>query len=434
MFHVRTIALIVGTLLVSPQAFAADWPQWNGPKRDGHSADKGLLKTWPKDGPKLAWTFRETGFGYGSPAVVGDTLYIMGSEEPVKGEKEFVIAIGVNDGKERWRTPLAEGTGNYNNSYGNGPRATPTVDGDALYVLGARGDLARLETKSGKQVWTTNLVKDLGGAIPTWGYSESVLIDGEKLICTPGGKKGALAALNKKDGSVHWRSKEFTDGAQYSSVIAVEVGGVRQYIQQVQKAVVGIRATDGKLLWRENAIPSNVAVIPTPIFHDNQVFVTSGYGAGCALIQLSPDGKEGTSSKLVYANKMMVNHHGGVVRVGEYIYGYSDKGGWMCLDYKKMDKDTEDPVWKENKKLGKGSITFADGNLYCYAEKNGTLAMIEASPKGWNEIGRLELPEKTDPKNRTGGGAIRTHPVIANGKLYLRDMDLLFCFDLSDVH
>jgi outer membrane protein assembly factor BamB len=261
-----------------------------------------------------------------------------------------------------------------------------------------------------------------------------VLIDGEKLICTPGGKKGVLAALNKKDGSVLWRSKEFTEGAQYSSVIAVEVGGVRQYIQQVQKAVVGIRATDGKLLWRENAIPSGVAVIPTPIFHDNQVFVTSGYGAGCALIQLTPDGKEGTSAKLVYANKMMINHHGGVVRVGDYIYGYSDKGGWMCLDYKKMEKDTEDPVWKENKKLGKGSITFADGNLYCYAEKSGTLALIEASPKGWNEKGRLELPEKTDPKNRTGGGAIRTHPVIANGKLYLRDMDLLFCFDLTEVH
>jgi outer membrane protein assembly factor BamB len=434
MFHVRTIALVVGTLLVSPLAFAADWPQWNGPNRDGHSADKFLLQTWPKDGPKLAWTFRETGFGYGTPAVVGDTLYIMGSEDPAKGEKEFVVAIGVNDGKERWRTPLPDSTGNYDHNYGNGPRCSPTVDGEHLYVLGARGDLACLETKSGKQVWAINLVKDLNGAIPHWGYSESVLIDGDMLISTPGGKKGAVAALNKKDGSVIWRSKEFTDGAQYSSVIAAEVGGVRQYIQQVQKTVVGIRAANGDLLWRENAIPSGVAVVPTPVFHDNQVFVTSGYGAGCALIQLSPNGKDGTSSKVVYANKVMANHHGGVVRVGDYIYGYSDRGGWMCLDYKKMDKDTEDPVWKENKKLGKGSIIFADGNLYCYAEGNGALAMIEASPKGWNEKGRLELPEKTDRKNRTGGGAIRTHPVIANGRLYLRDMDLLFCFDLTDVH
>ena len=234
-----------------------------------------------------------------------------------------------------------------------------------------------------------NLVKDLGGKVPGWGYCESVLIDGDRLLCTPGGAKGTIACLKKKTGEVEWRSSGLTEGAAYSSIV-IDPFGVKQYVTLVPSGVVGVRAADGKLLWKSAAGKNGTAVIPTAIIHDKYVFATSGYGSGCGLVELAPDGSDSVTAKDVYLNKTMQNHHGGVVCVNNFIYGYSDKGGWMCLDFLKLDKDHEDPLWKCSK-LDKGSITYADGHFYCYGQGKGTCTLIEANPKEWKESGRFEF-------------------------------------------
>jgi outer membrane protein assembly factor BamB len=406
-----------------------DWPQWRGPNRDGVSQETGLLKTWPKDGPKLLWEFDKTGLGYSSFSVVGDTLYTMGGEDAAHGNKEFVLAVDINTGKEKWRADL----GTYFNfgNWGGGPRCTPTVDGDRLYVEGANGDLACLNRADGKVVWSKNLVKDFKGKRGAWGYAESVLIDGDHLLCTPGGPDGAMACLDKKTGEPVWRSADFTDAAEYVSIIAADVGGVRQYITATKGGVYGIRAKDGKKLWSEKAAVNGVATIPTPIFYQNHVFYTSGYSAGCALLKLSPDG-DGTKATKVYANKAISNHHGGVIRVGEYVYGHSEPGGWVCLPFLKTDKPGgPEPVstWK----FDKGSATFADGALYCVAEslggKPGVVAKLTPSPDEWKEDGRFTLPKKD--ARRAPSGGVWAHPVVSHGKLFVRDQNYLFCYDVE---
>jgi outer membrane protein assembly factor BamB len=267
---------------------------------------------------------------------------------------------------------------------------------------------------------------DLGGEMMSnWGYTESPLVDGEKLVCSPGGPRGTIAALDKKTGKEIWRSKELTDPAAYSSLIVAETGGVRQYIELTGKGVAGVAADDGRLLWHYIQAAYRTAVIPTAIFHEGFVYATSGYGAGCDLIQLKPDGNKFEAVR-VYASKKMTNHHGGVVLVGDHIYGYSDsEKAWICQDFK-----TGDIVWSEKKNLGKGSLTCADGHLICYSEKDGTVALIAASPEGWKGSGRFTLPRETSI--RKANGKIWTHPVVANGRLYLRDQDLISCFDVRE--
>jgi outer membrane protein assembly factor BamB len=406
---------------------AADWPQWRGPNRDGVSTETGLLKEWPKDGPKLLWKADIAGVGYGSPTVVGDKLFASASDDNKEGKTEYAICLNVKDGKEVWKTPLPEGDGGFSHAWGSGPRSTPTYDDGFVYVLGSRGSLVCLKSANGEKVWSVNLKKDFEGGIPGWGYSDSVLIDGDNLICTPGGKNGTMLALNKKTGKKVWQSADVKDGAGYASIIAANIGGVRQYITQTQQAAIGVRASDGKLLWRVAELKRAVAVIPTPVVHENQVFLTTGYGAGCELIELtSKDGL--TTAKTIYTqNKLMVNHHGGVIRLGDHIYGHSDNGGkWLCIDYKKAADG--DAVW-ENKSLDKGSLIAADGHLYCYGQNKGVCCLVEAKPDGWKEKGRFEIPAKSQfPR---GSGQIWAHPVVANGKLYLRDHELIFCYDIS---
>jgi outer membrane protein assembly factor BamB len=413
----RTLPLLV-LCLCAGLAAAADWPQWRGPDRTGVSRETGLLRTYPSTGPTLLWTYRDTGAGYSSPAIVGDRLYTMGARD----KQEYVLALDVQTGKEVWASPIGP---LFVQDRGDGPRGTPTVDGELLYGLGGQGELAAVETATGKVRWHINLRSDLRGQMMSgWGYSESPLVDGDKVICTPGGSHGTLAALDKRTGRVLWRSKELTEAAGYSSAIVAEVGGVRQYIQMTGQGVAGVAAGDGKLLWHHAKPDYRTAVIPTPIFHDNHVYITSGYSAGCDLLKLTPDG-QGTRAEKVYANKHMVNHHGGVVLVGEHVYGYSDSSrSWVCQNFK-----TGEVVWSAQRKLGKGSVTCADSLLFCYSEDDGILAVIDASPKGWQERGRFKIPQETS--KRRPRGKIWTHPVVADGRLYLRDQELLFCFDIK---
>jgi outer membrane protein assembly factor BamB len=262
-------------------------------------------------------------------------------------------------------------------------------------------------------------MESLGGRVPNWGYTESVLIDGNKLLCTPGGRKGAIAALDKRTGEVIWQSEELEDFAHYSSIVRGEFHGQPQYVQLLEKRLVGLATEDGGLLW-EVAWPGNVAVIPTPIVHDNHVFATSGYGAGCMLVSISPQ-NEATK---VYENKLMKNQHGGVIRVGDFAYGFSDDVGWLCLDFR-----TGERHWRERDALGKGAIGYADGKFYCIDQSEGQVVLIDASPEGWTERGRFTLSPQSEIRAPRGG--IWVHPVIVGGKLLLRDQEFVYCYDVT---
>jgi outer membrane protein assembly factor BamB len=423
-------------LLLPALAAADDWPQWRGPARDDVSKETGLLKQWPAGGPKLLWTAESCGFGYSGPAVVGDRLYCLGAR-PGEGEQftVYAFALDVTTGKPVWTHDLGtyrEGNGaSYLTGWGGGPRGTPTVDGVSLYALDPIGNLACLETATGKEHWRKNLVTDLRGDIPQWGYSESPLVDGEKLIITPGGGQGTMAALNKATGEVVWRSKTLTDPAAYSSAVVGNAGGVRQYVQLTDRGIAGIAAGDGKQLWyysKQGVFAT--AVIPTPIVSGEHVYATAGYSAGCDLLKLTPDGAGGFRPEAVYSNKVMVNQHGGVLLYKDHVYGFSDRKGWVCQNLLTGKAVWEEKTDRAERGLGKGSLTCADGQLYCYGEAKGTLVRVEASPAGWKETGRFTIPRETKLPRRDG--LIWTHPVVANGKLYLRDQDLLFCFDLKD--
>jgi hypothetical protein len=407
------LGMIVCAVVVIP-AEAADWPQWRGPNRDGISTETGLLKTWPKEGPKLLWTYSDAGIGYSGPSVIGDRVYTMGC----RGDTEYILAI--ENGKQVWEAKVGP---RLDNGWGDGPRSNPTVDGDRIYALGGKGDLVCVAT-DGAEKWRRSMKDDFKGQMMSgWGYCESVLIDGDHLVCCPGGKDGTFAKLDKKDGKLVWRSKDLTDNASYSSILIDTVNGVKQYVNMTGKGVAGVAAEDGKLLWKSGAAANGTAIIPTPILYKNFVYVTSGYGAGCGLVEItSSNGK--FDAKNAYTNKEMTNHHGGVVCIDKSVYGYSDSGGrWLCQDI-----ETGKKVW-DAKKLPKGSITCADGQLYCYDENTGTCVLVPVSTQQWTENGRFTIPEKTKQKRKSG--KIWTHPVVANGKLYLRDQDLIFCFDIS---
>ena len=406
------ISSLLTLSLAFREAAANDWPQWRGPDRTDISQETGVLKQWPESGLKRVWLNKDVGLGYSGFSIVAGRLFTMGA----RGETEFLIALDANTGKQLW---CAEMGALLTNNWGDGPRGTPTVDAGRVYALGGQGTLVCCDAAGGKLLWKKTM-KELGGKVPGWGYTESPLVDGKLVLCTPGGAQGAIAALDKMTGNVVWQSKEFTDGAQYSSLIAVNHNGARQYVQLTMQSVAGVSAADGRLLWRSEW-PGKTAVIPTPIFRDGCVYVTSGYNVGCKLVKVAA----GNQVSDVYVNTVMKNHHGGAVLVGDYIYGYSDGPGWVCQNFK-----TGEQVWAEKKALGKGACACCvEGMLYCLEENSGTVVLIEASPKGWNEHGRFKLDPQTE--KRSPKGKIWTHPVVANGKLYLRDQELIFCFDVK---
>jgi outer membrane protein assembly factor BamB len=408
------VLTLVGLAYISaPASLIAgdhDWPQWRGPDRTGLSMESGLLESWPENGPKLVWIHRDGGLGYSSNAVVDDRLYTMG----LRGDAEFVIALDVKDGHEVWSTEIGP---LFTNGWGNGPRSTPTIHEGRVYALGAAGDIVCLQADDGKLVWRRTMA-DFGGSTPDWGYVESPLVEATRVMLTPGGPNGAVVALNRDTGELLWQSKQFIDGAQYSSIIAVENHGVSQYVQRTMESVVGL-SLNGTVLWHVE-YAGRTAMIPTPIYRDGRVYVAAGYGVGCMMTEIDKDQK----ASQVYANKVMKNHHGGVVLVGDHLYGYSDGYGWTCQAF-----DSGELVWNEKEALGKGSVCYADGRLYCLTE-SGDVALLEATPKGYVEHGRFRLDPQT--QQRHPRGAIWSHPVVANGKLYLRDQDLILCYDIKD--
>lgn len=404
---------VIGFLSLATPLSAADWAQWRGPDRDGICRETGLLSEWPEAGPKLLWKTDNLGGGYTTPSFAHGLIHGMG----YVGDDEMVWALDEASGQPRWQTRL--GAAFKDMGFSEGPRCTPTVAGDQAFVLNAAGVLAALNARTGEVLWQRDLKKDFGGKMMSdWGYSESPLLDGDQVVCTPGGAKGSVAAFAKDTGELLWQSAAITDDAAYSSLRIAEFGGVRQYVQISNQSVYGVAARDGKLLWRADR-SGKTAVIPTPIISGNLVFVTSGYGVGCNLFEVKAAGGAFSAEEL-YANKTMVNHHGGVVLLEGRLYGFSEGKGWVCQDLK-----TGDMLWNEKEKLGKGAILYAHGHLYLrYEGSKGTVALIEASPKGYVEKGRFDQPDRSNKNSWP-------HPVIHDGRLYLRDQGILLCYDVK---
>ena len=402
-------AALLASTLVSTDLCAESWPQWRGPNRDGKSTETGLLKQWPAGGPPLAYRVGELGEGYSSPSI--DQGMIFGVS--YQGEEEFAWAREKQDGALIWQTKTSDAERDV--GYSHGPRSTPTVAGEQVFTLGAGGHLTCLDTKTGTINWQKNLKNDFGGRMMSgWGYSESILVDGDRVVCSPGGRQGTVICLNRNNGGLVWRTTELKDEAAYTSVIKDDVAGLSQYITLTGDTLAGIDPSTGHILWRTDR-PGKTAVVPTPIHHEGKVFVTSGYNVGCNLFTISRKNTEFTA-KEAYKNRNIKNHHGGAILVGNHVYASSGPI-IVCLELA-----TGEVAWEE-RSVGKGSLTYADGHLYLRSEQ-GPIALIEANPNEYVEKGRFDQPDRSSRSSWA-------HPVIANGRLYLRDQDNLFVYDLK---
>lgn len=397
---------VVALFMLAQQAVgqsAVNWPQWRGPNRDGISKETGLLKEWPAEGPPLVWKAMGAGRGYSSFSMSNGRLYTMG----LRGDREFIVAFDLATGKEAWAT--AHGSA-FLNDRGDGPRGTPTVDGDRIYALGGNGDLSALDIRTGKVVWTKNVLKEFGGSNITWGISESPLIVGNKVLVNAGGQGASIVALNKADGSVIWKSQ--SDEAGYSSGIPVEINGATQVVFFTAQRAVGLDAKDGRLLWEYAKPSNNVANVATPIVRANRIFISSDYGTGGGVVEIKADNK----AQEIYFTKEMRNHHSSSVLIGDHLYGFSS----AILTAMKF--DTGEIAWRD-RSVGKGSLVYADGHLYCFSEK-GIVGLVEATPTGYKEKGRFSIAQGSLPT--------WTHPVVVGGRLYLRDQDTIYAYNLRE--
>lgn len=417
LFSVQCVCLtLMAGLTLTAFASGGDWPSWRGPNRDGISKETGLLASWDEGGPPLVWKAQGLGGGYASVIVVKGRIFTTGTEQG----QTTVVALDLKSGKKLWSAPVGSG---------GGPNCTPTYDDGLVYALSKKGDLVCLDAETGDLKWRKNFPRDFGGKMMSgWGYSESPLIDGDRLICTPGAKDAAMAALNKKTGETIWKTsiddlgRRGRDGAGYSSIVVAEVGKIRQYVQLMGRGLIAVNAKDGRFLWNYNRIANGTANIPTPIVKDNFVFCSSGYGAGAALLKLTAKG-DGVEAEEVYfqpGNKLQ-NHHGGMICVGDYIYfGHGhNKGFPICVNML-----SGKVAWFKGRGPGSGSaaIVYAEGRLY-FRYQSGDMALIEATPEGYREHGTFKIPKSSGPS--------WPHPVVSGGKLFLRAQDVLFCYDIK---
>ncbi len=391
-----------------PAAVVKDWSQWRGPDRSGLAKETGLLKQWPKSGPPQAWSISGLGSGYGTVSLLADKIYVQGTQ----GNSSVVLCLNRADGRKIWTKPLGR---SLNDSRGGGPRGTPTVEADCLYALTEAGDLACLRTRDGSLVWSRNILKDFGGSNPNWKCSESPLIDGNNVIVTPGGNRASVVALDKTTGKTVWASRELSDRAAYSSCVIAEAGGVRAVTTLTASAAVGVRASDGKLLWRYPRVANRTANVATPVVQGRRVLYTTAYSTGCALLELAAQ-NGGIEAREVYFSRDMMNHHGGIVLVDGFVYGFS--GSILtCMEFA-----TGKVRWKD-RSVGKGSLTYADGDLYLLGENN-TVGLAQASPDGYREGGRFRIADQGWPS--------WAHPVVCAGKLYIRNQGVLTCYDVAE--
>ena len=391
------------------------WPQFRGPNRDGKSPETGLLKAWPKGGPKHLWTANGCGIGYSSVSLGHGLIYTMG----IHGQDMSVLAFDLN-GKRKWikRIGQANDPAFCRQEYWQyrGSRSTPTIDGERLYVESPVGDLACLNALTGDTVWAMNMAPKFGARNTRWGLAESPLIDGDRVIVSPGGPAAGIVALNKNTGETVWVCKQTTGVPGYASPILVEYQGLRQIVTMMQRSAVGLNADTGELLWRVERINRWEVNATNAIFHDGHVFICGGYGLGSALLKLQVNGNKATVTE-VWSDRTLDDHHGGVVLVDGYVYGSNMRGEWICQEFK-----TGRVMYKE-RGVGKGSVTYADGMLYCLNEGRGVVGLVEANPEGYQLAGRFAIPG--------GKGQVWAHPVVCGGRLYIRYRDALHAYDVK---
>lgn len=405
--------LVACAALSSRFSLASDWPQWRGPGRNGISSETGLLKDWPAGGPQLRWKATDIGEGYSTPSVADGRVFLISDRD---GD-EFAIAFDEKTGAQVWSVKIGKVGANQGPQY-PGSRCTPTVDGDNLYVLSSNGELSCLKAADGSSVWQKQIETEFEGKRGNWAYSESPLVDGDLLICTPGGARATLLALNKRTGAVVWQAASpEADLAAYSSPIAVEVDGGRQYIQFLHKGLVGVDAKTGKFLWRYNKTIDVAANIPTPIFADNMVFSATGRQGGGGVAKLSGQGDAAKADEVWHSTDVR-NGIGGAVLLDGRLYGGNGQT-LTCVEFA-----TGKVLWNE-RGVGDGGVCYADGRLYVRAIKGGGVALVEPSPEGYKEHGRFTQPDLSGKDNWQ-------HPLVANGGLYLRDQGSLFCYDVKD--
>jgi outer membrane protein assembly factor BamB len=416
--NARWSHLAVCLILFASAASAADWPQWRGPLRNGVSEETGLLKSWPGQGPRLLWQVHDLGSGYSTPSIRGERLFLQANSDL---DNELVVALDARDGRRLWSTRLGK-VGRNNGLQYPGARSTPTVDGELLFALGSDGDLACLESETGRVLWKKQLREEYAGRPGNWAYAESPLVDGDVVVCSPGGKVASMVALNKKTGELFWKARVPEAGeAAYASAIVVETGGVRQYVQMMEKTVIGVDAKTGQCLWRYERTAKSMANIPTPLAHDAYVYTATRLGGG-GLVKLKAAGGA-IEAEEVYLSQKVPKGMGGAVRVGDYLYGTSDRS-LLCIGF-----TTGKVIW-EDKCVGPGSICAAGDLLYVHGENNGTVALVEATPKGYHEVGRFTPPGHPDYAKDSSGVKAWEYPVIANGRLYLRNVGSLWCYDI----
>lgn len=414
------LALLVG---LTECSHGADWPQWRGPNRDGRSTEKLGKVDWEKNPPKLLWTIEGMGKGYGAVAVVAGRLYATGNT----GNAQSVVCCDAATGQHHWTTPITDAAPQH--GY-DGSRCTPSVDGDRVYVVSSDGGIACLKSENGEVVWKRSFQEFGGRMMSGWGFSESPLVDGDHVLCTPGGADAMIVALDKMTGKDVWRSAmpqigdRGGDGAGYSSIVISNAAGVKQYVQIVGRGLIGVRASDGKFLWGYNRVANGTANIPTPIPSGNFVFASTGYGTGAALVKLAKSG-DGIKADEVYflEGNVFLNHHGGMVMLGDYVYaGHGDNNGFpICLEWK-----TGKVKWGGKLRVegggGSAAVTLVGDDLL-FRYQNGLLALIAASPKGYQLEGTM-TPSYQE-------GESWSHPIVVDGKLYLREQDKLMCYDLK---
>jgi hypothetical protein len=382
-----------------------EWFQWRGPNRDGISSETGLLQSWPKSGPPQVWRTNGVGNGYSSFSTSGGRLYTLGA----RSGTEYVIALDRVSGAKVWE--VANGR-RFENDRGDGPRSTPTVDGDRLYVLGGSGDLTCLDSATGRKIWSINIVSKFGGGNPYWGYSESPLVVGDRILINAGGRGASIVAVSKADGSTFWQ--QHSDGAGYSSPMLMRTGSLNQVIFFTDSRALAVDPRDGRLLWSYHKASNGTANVATPIVRGTRVFLSSDYGTGGALLDVRAAGNIATANE-VYFTRDMRNHHASSVLIGDHLYGFSSS----ILTALKF--DTGDMAWRD-RSVGKGSLIFADNRLYLYSE-DGVIGLADANPAGYREHGRFSLAQQS-------GLPTWSHPIITDGLLIIRDQDNVYAYNV----
>lgn len=380
------------------------WFQWRGPRRDGHSPETGLLQEWPASGPRRVWQGAGAGEGFSSLAASHGRLYTQGARDTT----EYVMAFDASTGEKLWETPNGR---RFRNEQGDGPRGTPTVDGDRVYAFGGSGELSALDAASGRKLWSVNVVSAFGGNVPYWGYSESPLVVGDRIVLNAGGRRASIVAIDKTDGKALWQNHG--DEAGYSSPVLLRTGSLQQVVFFTGERALAVDPRDGRLLWSYDRASNNTANIATPVVRGNRVFFSSDYGTGGALVAVRAAGTIAAAEE-VYFTREMRNHHSSSVLVGDVLYGFSSSI-LTALNF-----ETGKLAWRD-RSVGKGSLIYADQRLYLYSER-GVVGLAEANPGAYRERGRFTL--------QTGNAATWSHPIITDGKLILRDQDSLYAYDV----